>query len=1301
MRKRAQRRSRPIDEPNHIIQKTKPIIEEKPAILKKNWWIAISLVGIFFLVLLFNAYFNIASGDPINAEGAGFDKYYLSGPDPYYNMRLVNQTLYGENAGEYPYYAENDPLLNYPLGRTGRRPPLLNMMAIGFSRFLTPFMDEIDAVGYSMQFVPALFGALLIFPVYFIGKELFNRKAAIIGATLIALIPIHISSGHGSAYSLFDHDSFNLLLFFLTFLFLIKSIKEKDHTKSILYALLGGVPLAALSMTWVGAQFLYAVIAVYAIVQMLIDIFTSKIEPAVFRSTSVTLLSGYLISFPVAVLGKLGEFNATLPLFLCLGVVGFGMLYYILGRKKIPWTLSLPGIFCIGGIGLIFLYFIGDLITSFKSLSPLTSLSSILFGSGIYGNKVDLTIAEANTYQISQTVMSFGPALYWLAWAGLVFLMYYYYKDKQRRDFLFIIVVFLIYMWLTGTAGRFLNDMVPLVAILGGWIIWIMVDKINYRQMLRNIRSAGGGFHGIRRGIKLLHIFGIVFIALLVIFPNAYLSFDAAIPAVNKNEMFVIELGENSTIDLPNGAYGLGFYKEKYWTDAYNWLASQDNDISNPVDRPAYISWWDYGFYETAIGAHPTVADNFQDGIPAASNFHTATSEQEAVAIWLVRLLEGNKYSNNGTLSDNVVNALQKHLGENNTNDIVTWIENPTLSPSYNTPIGEEYSEELSKQLLVGQQWPENAYYHDITGILLNDTFDDDDITWLYLDIQEATGYSIRYYGVEAYDKQIFTIFGFLADKSLYLAGARSGGAYNTEDDFKQLKFVTQSGKEITFAELENKTNDELREDPIVNTNEYYKDAYFKTMFYRTYIGVTEGTSGSLSEPNYQFPCYNMRHFCAEYISEYPKYYTSAGQSAVVIARYYAGAYVNGSITFMGEPINAQVFVQKNISHYGTEIPIDHDSDTTSNGEFSVIAPAGPVRLQIVKFKNTIYETILKNVTFNSTTDPALYPISDDDAMRRSDTYERLVNISIDPAYVEGYVYLNKDDDKDEYNVSIDEPLSNVDIALYEIKEGTYETELKAAITTDEDGYYNFSDVEPGLYIIVAELDGFIIHDTSSDPVKILPGNNLYNISKPEPAELEGTVYFDSNDNGKYDAGEEMSDVNANLYYEKSAMTATTDDEISIGTVQTDGTGIYSFSSLVPGTYIIRASKLNEYKFEEEVTLEENTTTLYNISMNYAPITVSGYTTLDSVNMENVSIIFTEDETVEDVENNTALPGTVTSDINGSYSIELIPGSYNVSVNQVVNESGQDVTYTFTGKLELSIGEGTRTYNIAVTKEEL
>jgi dolichyl-diphosphooligosaccharide--protein glycosyltransferase len=1138
------------------------------------------------------------------------------------------------------------------------------MMAIGFSRLLTPFMDEVDAVGYSMQFVPALFGALLIFPVYFIGKTLFNKKAGLIGALFIALIPIHLGSGHGSAYSLFDHDSFNLLLYSLTFMFLIKSIKEKDSTKSILYALLGGISLASLSMTWVEAQYLYVIIAIYAIVQMLMDMFTSKIEPRVARTSSIILISGYIISLPV-IMAKWGGFKPNISLFLGLAVVAFGMIYYIFKRMRFPWTLSIPSVFCVGGVGLVFLYFIKDISSSIPLFSSLSKLSGILYGTGIYGNKVSMTIAEASTYGISRTVMSFGPALYWLGWIGFVFLAYHYYKGGQRRDYLFIIVLFLVQAWLTGVAGRFLNDLVPLIAILGGWIVWVVIDKIDYKQMLRNIRSAGGGIHGLRKGVKFLHIFGILFIAFLVIFPNAYLAFDAATPSTEKEDVFG---------DLPSGAFGLVHGKEDYWIDAFSWLKEQDTDIANPVERPAFISWWDYGFYESAIGDHPTVADNFQDGIPPASNFHTSTSEEEAVAVWIVRLMEGNVKDNGGALSGDVVLALEKYLGENDTSNVTGWVEDPENSPSYNAPIGREYSEELSEQYPVGQQWSMNAVYHDVTEVLVNE-LDDEEITWLYRDIQEITGYSIRYYGVEGYDKQIFNIFSFLADKSLLLVAG--GGAYNPEDDYVLVKFVTQLEKELTFEELNVLTDVQLRQDPPVNTKQYYKDAYFDTMFYRTYIGVSEGESGSKSEPNYQVPCMDMRHFYAEYVSPYPEYVYYQGKSAVVIAKYYAGAYVDGSVDFMGTPVQAQIVVQKNVTHYGTEVPIDHDKNNTYNGNFSVIVPAGNITLQVRRYPELGAGAFtMKNVTFDSTTDPELAPITDDEAMRRGGDYNRLVNISIDSANIEGYVYSNKDTN-DAYNESVDEPLSGATVGLVGIDEMDpstgqpvrYDYSMYRELTTDEKGYYNASSLMPGYYrITTSDPDDFLIGDAL---ILLYSGNTSHNISKPKPGAIEGNIYFDENGNSQYDIGEEMSNVDVKLQYTK----LTTGLEV-VDSLTTDETGSYSFSSLVPGQYTINATKLPDYEVEIEATIPENDTAVLNVSIEYAKVSLSG-STKDKDTGTTVSNI----------------------SITGSYSAVLMPGSYNVTVNQVVNESGTNVTYVYSGQLEIPIGEGTKTFDLLMAKE--
>ena len=910
-------------------------------------------------------------------------------------------------------------------------------------------------------------------------------------------------------------------------------------------------------------------------------------------------------------------------------------------------------------------------------------LSSILFGTGIYGSKVSSTIAEAGTYSISRTVMSFGPALYWIGLIGFIFLIYFYLKNIKRRDYLFIIVVFLISMWLVAIAGRFLNDLVPLVAILAAWIIIYIINKSDYKNMIRNIKNAGGGFRGIRRGISFLHIFGILFVALLVILPNTYLAFDAAIPGTEKENVFG---------DLPSGGFGISLAKEAYWLDALAWLKEQDSDIENSVEKPAFISWWDYGFYEAAIGDHPTVADNFQDGIPPAANFHTSTSEKDAVIILTVRLLAGNVIENKGVLSEEVVQELENNLGINNSMNITYWIENPEESPSYNMQIGLEYDEELGKDYPVGQQWPMNAVYHDVVDLLSN--ISDETVTMLYHDIQITTGKSIRYYGVEGYDKQIFNIFAFLSDKSLLLVSG--GGLFNPEDEFVNVKYVTQSGQELSFEELNQLTDQQLQQDPPVDTRQFFKDAYYDTMFYRTYIGITSEQDGTLSEPDYQLPCLNMKHFYAEYISP-PEYMYYQGKGAVVIAKYYAGAFINGSVSFNGEPVDVQVVVQKNITQYGTEIPVDHDQNITTNGTFSVIAPAGNITLQIrrnVELGQNAF--VLKNVTFNQFDKSEYAIISDNEAMRMTDNYSRYVDISIDPASIEGFVYIDQDEN-DFYNISSDEILKDVDINIIEISEIDPNTGQPLIIgefmnlKTDDGGYFNTSNLMPGFYLIQAILDDFLIHESF---LGLPSGNTFYNISKPKEGAVEGTIYFDDNNNGLYDSGEEMNDVEVEINY------SLIEGSIKIvDTLITDDDGKYSFYSLIPGPYTINAVKNLDYSSDTTITVIENETLKQNISMNYATILLSGNTKEVEANdlIDNVTINFIPDFNVG---NNTAEEISIQSDEKSVYSVDIKPGTYNVVVNQTIEENNVTYRYIYIGNLEIEIGEGLKTLDIMITKVE-
>jgi len=681
---------------------------------KKQFWIALALIAIFCLVLFFNSYFNYTSGTAFNPDGDTLGtRFLLSGPDPYYNMRTCEQSL---EQGRYVFTTDSDDLLNYPLGHPfASRPPLFNMIAMGSTKLLGNFMPEMDALGWSMLFLPAIYGALLVFPVYGIGKKIFNKKVGLLAAFFVAIIPIHLSGGHGSAFSLFDHDSFVLLLTATVAFFVISALKEENTKKSILYGAMAGVFIGAIELTWVSGEFIYAIVITFLIIQLFFDLLKKQTNIKNYYAITTALFVGFMIALPYSMLkGHLFD----MPIVALLGAMLITITFYLINKFKIPWIISISGLFVTAGIGLTTLYL--ESIGTISIGGPVRQLSGILFGAGIYGSEVSLTIAEAHTFPLSQSVMSIGPALYWVGLAGFVLFMYKTFKEKFKSYHVFLIIIFLTNFWLASTAGRFLNDMIPTMVVFAAFLTWRVIDKANYKQMIRNIKTIGG-FNGIRKGIKMGHMFGILFIVFLLILPNTFLALDAATPPEMDEEIF----GEGFV-----GAFGNSLGGQIFWVDACHWLSLQDNEIEKPEDRPAIISWWDYGFYIASMARHPTVADNYQSGIPPASHFHTAQTEQEATAILIIRLVEGTKVPVRtpiGKLPNDVKLVFGKYFGYDALN-LTNIIEDPVkYAPSYNQLVTPEYGNNV---LRISDY---NSMYQDAIDIIT--TLDDEQITLLYMDI--------------------------------------------------------------------------------------------------------------------------------------------------------------------------------------------------------------------------------------------------------------------------------------------------------------------------------------------------------------------------------------------------------------------------------------------------------------------------------------------------------------------------------------------------------------------------------------
>jgi protocatechuate 3,4-dioxygenase beta subunit len=138
---------------------------------------------------------------------------------------------------------------------------------------------------------------------------------------------------------------------------------------------------------------------------------------------------------------------------------------------------------------------------------------------------------------------------------------------------------------------------------------------------------------------------------------------------------------------------------------------------------------------------------------------------------------------------------------------------------------------------------------------------------------------------------------------------------------------------------------------------------------------------------------------------------------------------------------------------------------------------------------------------------------------------------------------------------------------------------IYAITTTDANGFYCFSNLRPGTYIIsegmtpgylegkntVGNLGGVVVNDQiDTIPLASAQTGTNYDFGELPLASLSGHVYYDANNNGIRDAGD------VGLGFQGVTLTGTDDQGHAVVIhQQTDPYGFYQFALLRPGTYTI------------------------------------------------------------------------------------------------------------------------------------
>jgi dolichyl-diphosphooligosaccharide--protein glycosyltransferase len=586
------------------------------------------IVTLFFGVAL---YLRIALP---HAEVFSGDWIKFTTVDAYFHMRIVDNLVHN-----FPHLIQLDPYLLYHSGAAISGYYFFDYLLAGIIWLIglgSPSQHTIDVVGV---YFPAILGALTVIPVYFIGKELFNRWAGVISAGLIAILPGEFLGR--SILGSTDYHVAETLFTTVGILFLILAIKAGrdraltfDHlwhgrwttiAKPLIYSFLAGIFLGIYFLTWPGALLFVFIISVYFVVQFIIDHLRGRSTDYLCFVGTITFAITLLVFLPTSP-GKLSLASLIIAIFIPVALAGLSRLMAGRSIKPIFYPVALLGL---GLAGLAIFYIVNP--------SLLKTMMGQSIGIFIWPTKATVLemqpiLFPGGNFTLSLAWGNFNTGFF-LSFISLGILIYFIVK-RGEADKTLLVVWSLVMLAATLSMRRFAYYFVVNVALLTGYLSWQILEFTGFKRLAAKPVEMSGVMKREKakvkkRGITASHIymsFGVVVVFFLSFFPNIS-------PAVATPSQTALEYAppdawcESLSWMRDNTAEPFGdpaFYYQLYEPPPPGEI------YSYPESAYGVTAWWDYGYWITRIGRRIPTSNPGGGGVDIVARIFAAQDEASA-----------------------------------------------------------------------------------------------------------------------------------------------------------------------------------------------------------------------------------------------------------------------------------------------------------------------------------------------------------------------------------------------------------------------------------------------------------------------------------------------------------------------------------------------------------------------------------------------------------------------------------------------------------------------------------------------
>jgi dolichyl-diphosphooligosaccharide--protein glycosyltransferase len=471
----------------------------------------------------------------------------------------------------YEYFTWHDYKSWYPTGfYRGILRPGLTFTVVIIYKILTFFGIPVSLYDVC-YFFPAVMGGLTVLVMYFLGKEVLDRGTGLIAAFFLAFNPGYMQR---TMVGFFDNETVGVFATLLIFLFLLKAIR----TGRVLFAVLGGMSLGYLSLSWGGYQFVFLVIPLLCIILILIEKYNENvlISYAVVEGTGLLIFSLY----------SQYQYNALFSNLETGGIFLFTVIliiFHIVQTKKTEHPALYKGLINVVKWGFIPAFVIGAVIIW---VAP----DILPFGFGIKFQTIlnPLFRGEASLVaSVAEQMPSPWSVFYYNTLIPLVLTplgIYFCFKVLNAPEILIIAFAILMF-YFTGSMIRIILLFSPAVSLIAAYGL-VSVLKI-FGSFLGERRE------GISRKRKRQLKSQIGSSEILAIF--MVVGFLGVAQIVHSTDISIEQFSYSQI--SPAGVI-------HDWEESLMWMRA------NLEGTDVVVSWWDYGYWLTPIGNVTTVNDN-------------------------------------------------------------------------------------------------------------------------------------------------------------------------------------------------------------------------------------------------------------------------------------------------------------------------------------------------------------------------------------------------------------------------------------------------------------------------------------------------------------------------------------------------------------------------------------------------------------------------------------------------------------------------------------------------------------------